>query len=204
MRWSLLSAAYESELEDLVLGDFDLSVLPRSALSLDWADHAVQHAARVLGLAPNGDDWRHTFGTLNATEAGSVGAGADAGLLQYSPRDQGDSSKVGVEGAVWGALSTEEKDAAKLLGWREQADDRSWVEGAIRKVGTEHIHYERTLRSPHTPLRAPATAIAAEDSIVTNQLCFGKRRASACSAQNVWHRYIRHFHTVCIHIFHMC
>ena len=187
MRWSLLSAAYESELEDLVLGDFDLSVLPRSALSLDWKDHAVQHAAMVLGLAPNGDDWRNAFGTLNAAEGDSVGDGADAGPLQFSPRDQGDASKAGVEGAVWSALTTEEKEAAKLLGWREQADDRSWVEGAIRKVGTEHIHYEGALRSPHTPLRAPETAIKAEDSVVTNQLCFGKRRASAPSVQYVWH-----------------
>lgn len=181
MRWSLLSAAYESELEDLVLGNFDLSVLPRFALGLDWADRAVQDAATTLGLAPNGDDWRLAFGSDNNVEASSVAAGPNVGSLPYTPRDQGDSCKVGVEGSIWSALSCEEKDAAKLLGWREQADDRSWVEGAMRLLDTEDRRDQGSLHSPHTPAHASRTATLspkAEDVVVINKLCFGKRRAS--------------------------
>jgi hypothetical protein len=181
MRWSLLSAAYKSELEDLVLGNFDLSVLPRSALNLDWDEPSVQDAASTLGLAPNGDDWRLTFGSDNTVEANSGVASPNVGSMPYTPRDQGDSCKVGVEGSAWSALSHEEKEAAKLLGWREQADDRSWVEGAIRLLGTEHRRDEGPLHSPHTPAHASRTAPTShksDDVVVTNKLCFGKRRAS--------------------------
>lgn len=176
MRWSLLSSAYESQLEDLVSGNFDLSVLPPSGLSLDWDKHVVQAAATSLGLASNGDDWRHAYG------AHSDSAATGAGLLPFTPRDQGDSScKVGIEGAVWSALTDEEKDAAKQLGWREQADDNSWLEGETRLLGNEHRDGEKNAGSPQTPAHPSEPDAAphkADDDVVVNQLHFGKRRAN--------------------------
>ena len=145
MHWSLLSAQYDAELDDLVEGTFDLSVLTRPAPT-DWSDTAVQMAAACLNLDPNGADW-----------TGDDDGRGDHRLepTAITPRPNAPAPKAGVEGASWEALSPQERRAARRLGWRKQADDGSWVEGEERLVGGGSAVSSRLCFSERRPRNSP-------------------------------------------------
>ena len=174
MHWSLLSSHYDAELEDLVEGAFDLSICPLEIP--DWEDHTVQAAATSLHLAGTGEDWSPE----DWAAAGMAGV-----PLAITPREGQPRPKVGVEGVAWRRLSRAEKAAARVLGWRQQADDGSWVEGAERTVPVV-IDGSAVAGGGVTPLRTPvrsaddvgAGAGGAADAAgaVVSKLCFGKRR----------------------------
>ena len=149
MHWSLLSAQYDAELEDLVEGTFDLSVLSRPAPT-DWSDTAVQMAAACLNLDPNGADWMGDDDGRGDHRLEPTAIEARSPRLHNAP-----APKAGVKDASWEALSPQERRAARRLGWRKQAKDGSWVEGEERLVGGGSALSSRLCFSERRPRNSP-------------------------------------------------